>query len=186
MGKYSLSKKTGKNYCDQLWIKLVKLDHNNICPICKSLGLPPEETMMNAHHLISRRVYKYRWDSNNGILVCPKHHEFDLMLSAHTAPWAFEEWIKTNMPIKYEKWVHNRTNITSDGKYKYEEIYHKLEEEYKTKTGNYFMIKRINMYLLSLHKSENIMAKNFQGKTIPELATKYSVTNNVMKKFLAL
>lgn len=183
--KYTLAKKTGKNFCDELWAKLVKLEFDKHCPICAEQGLPLEEAMMNAHHLISRRVYKYRWDTDNGITVCPKHHEFDLMLSAHTAPWSFEEWIKINLPEKYAKWVANRIDLQGDGKYKYEEIYHRLEDEYKNKTGEYYKIKRINMYLLSLHKTEIVFAKKMKGSSVADLANKYSVSVPVMKKFLA-
>ena len=186
MGKYSLKKKTGKNFCDDLWRRMVKIKFNNKCPVCDQLGIVNEEDNLNAHHLISRRVYKYRWDTDNGFLLCPKHHEFDLYISAHTAPWAIEYWIQEHMPEKYKQWVINRKDLTSEGKYKYEEIYHELEKEYKELTGEYFMIKRINMYLLSLHKSEIMVAKNFQSKSVPELAKKYSVTDGVMKKFLAM
>ena len=186
MGKYGLNKSSGKNFCDELWVKLVRLNFDNKCPICESLGLPLDDKMLNAHHLISRRVYRYRWDVQNGILICPKHHEFDLVLSAHTAPWAFEEWIKINRPEQYNQWVINRNNLESDGVYKYEEIYHNLEEQYKAKTGQYYMIKRINMYLLSKNKSQIIMAKNMQGKSLKELSLQYDVTESTMKKFLGL
>jgi len=185
MGKYSLAKKTGKNYCDELWKKLIRLKFNSQCPICVKQGIEFDAKMLNAHHLISRRVFKYRWDVNNGILLCPKHHEFDLLLSAHTAPWAFEEWIRDHLPFEYDKWVDNRTDISSDGKFQYEIIYHDLEEQYKKRTGEYYMIKRINMYLLSLHKAEIVFAKKMQGLSVSALAKKYEVSDAMMKKFLA-
>jgi len=184
MSKYSLSKKTGKNFCDELWTTLVKLEHNNQCPICVSLNLPLEDSMLNAHHLISRRVFKYRWEKDNGILICPKHHEFDLYLSAHTAPWAFDEWVKNNMPEKYNKWVSNRKDLGSDGVFEYEKIYHKLEEQHKAITGSYYKIQRIYMYLLSLHKSEIIFASKMGSATVDQLANKYEVPLSTMKRFL--
>lgn len=185
MSKYSLNKKSGKNFCDELWAKLVRLEFENKCPICETLGLPVEEdTLLNAHHLISRRVYKYRWDIGNGLLVCPKHHEFCLEISAHTAPWGLEAWMKEHRPEQYERWVTNRGDLGTDGKYKYEEIYYDLENLYKAKTGEYYMIKRINMYLLSKNKSQIIMARKMQDKSIAELAKQYEVSEGVMKKFL--
>lgn len=157
---------------------------NNQCPICLEKEETSPETGLNAHHLISRRVYKYRWDLDNGILLCPKHHEFDLEISAHTAPWAIEEWIKLHMPEKYEIWVRNRQDLDGDGIWKYEEIYHRLEEQHKKQTGEYYMIKRLNMYFLSLHKPEIILAKKMQGVSVSDLAKKYNVSDSVMKKFL--
>jgi predicted restriction endonuclease len=100
MKKYSLPKKSGRNFCDELWRKLIQIEYNNKCPICSHYGIPSENVILNAHHLISRRVFKYRWDTDNGILICPKHHEFDLHISAHTAPWGFEDWVKENLPKK--------------------------------------------------------------------------------------
>ena len=137
MDKHALAKKRGKNFCDELWGKLVRLEFKNKCPICESFGLPTEDKLLNSHHLISRRVYKYRWDVDNGLLVCPKHHEFDLYISAHTAPWGFEKWVQDNLPIRYVKWVENR-KILSEGDnpvYKYEEIYHQLEKSSFNSTG---------------------------------------------------
>lgn len=185
MKKYLLNKKTGRNFCDDLWAKIVQIRHDNKCPICLSAGLPLEDKMLNAHHLISRRVFKYRWDTNNGILLCPKHHEFDLELSAHTAPWGFEEWMMEHNKDQYEIWKINRKNIKSDDVILYDQIYYDLEEEYKKLTGSYYMIKRINMYLLSLKKSEILIDKNMGDKTLKDLSTKYNVTETTMKKFLS-
>lgn len=184
--KYSLNKKSGKNFCDELWGKLVRLEFDNKCAICNSLGTYNPEDLLNPHHLISRRVYKYRWDVGNGLLVCPKHHEFDLYISAHTAPWGFENWVKEHRPEQYTLWVHNRQDLEGDGEYKYEEIYYNLEQQHKSKTGEYHMIKRIQMYLLSKNKAQIIMAKKMQGKSIAELATQYNVPSSTMKRFLEI
>jgi len=186
MSKYSLAKKSGKRFCDELWGKLVRLEFNNECPICKAVGLETDNKLLNPHHLISRRVYKYRWDVNNGFLVCPKHHEFDLYISAHTAPWGFEKYVKETRPKQYIRWTKNRETLDSSGKYKYEEIYHDLEEQYKAKTGEYYMLQRINMYLLSKNKANIITAHKIQGQSFAELAKQYNVSSDVMKKFITL
>lgn len=186
MGKYSLNKKTGKNYCDNLWSSIIRLEFNNKCAICESLGVTESETILNAHHLISRRSFKYRWDINNGILLCPKHHEFDLHISAHTAPWGFEEWMKDYRKEQYDLWLENRKNLEYDGKNKYEEIYHELEKTYKNKTGDFFMIKRIHLYLLSKDKGQIMLAHKMNGETFEELAKKYQVSANTMKKFITM
>ncbi len=184
--KYLLNKKTGKNFCDELWTLLVKTIYNNKCPICESLGLPLEEKMLNAHHLISRRIHKYRWDTQNGILICPKHHEFDLYLSAHTAPWGFEEWMAKNDPEKYSIWVKNRKELENTEPLYYDEIYLNLENEYKALTGDYFRIKRIGMYLLYQNKDIITLERNINNKSVAELAEKYDVTTGMLEKFLKL
>jgi predicted restriction endonuclease len=184
--KYLLSKKSGRNFCDELWGKLVRLECNNQCPICKSLDVSSENVILNAHHLISRRVFKYRWDTNNGILLCPKHHEFDLHISAHTAPWGFEDWMKVNCHDKYNKWVLNRTNIDTEESANYDEIYYKLENQYKEFTGEFHMIKRINMYILSKDKAQIVLSRQMNNLSISDLATQYNVSDATIKKFLSL
>jgi hypothetical protein len=184
--KYLISKKSGRNFCDELWTKLVRLEFNSECPICKSMNLPLEDKMLNCHHLISRRVFKYRWDVDNGILICPKHHEFCLELSAHTAPWAFEDWMKNNLPEKYNKWVENRNNIHQENNPIYDEIYLNLENQHKKKTGEYYKIQRIQMYLLSLNKEKIIFAHKMQNEPITKIAERYNATEASVKKFLKL
>lgn len=184
--KYLLPKKRGKTICDELWTKLVRLEHNNECAICKDLNLQAEDTKLDCHHIISRRVFKYRWDAGNGVLLCPKHHEFDLHISAHTAPWGFFEWLEEYRPEKYAKFLENKKDLEYEGQIIYDKIYMDLEEQYKKITGDYFMIKRIDMYRLALNKEEIIMQKNMADVPMKSLAEKYGVTEGVMKKFLSL
>ncbi len=183
MAKYTLPKKSGRNFCDELWAKLVRLEFKNQCPICASLGLPLDDKMLNAHHLISRRVFKYRWDTDNGILICPKHHEFDLYLSAHTAPWGFEDWMKNNLQYKYDKWVDNRKDLETQETV-YEEIYLKLEEQHKIMTGEYHMIKRLDMYNLHKNKEAIKFSLKMNNTPISKIATLYGVSELILKKFL--
>lgn len=179
-----LNKKKGRGFCDELWAMMVKMCYDHRCPICVSEGLNDITELANAHHLISRRVFRYRWDTDNGILLCPKHHEFDLMISAHTAPWAFEDWIKNNDPKKYEKWVRNRTLLESEEKANYEIIYEKLEEQHKTITGDYYRPERISNYKVFKHADEILFAVKMSGVKVSDLVKKYRVTKTSIDKLL--
>ena len=179
-----LDKKKGRGFCDELWAMLVKIRYNHRCPICVANGLNEPTELANAHHLISRRVFKYRWDTDNGVLLCPKHHEFDLIISAHTAPWAFEEWIRDNEPIKYANWVSNRKDISTDESAEYDVIYESLEEEHKIITGQYYRPERISNYKLFKNSEEILFAIKMQGAKSSDLISKYGVTKVAMDKFL--
>jgi len=115
-----LSKSKLRKKCDKLWSELVKLQDGNQCVVCGS------EKYLNAHHLISRKVFKYRWKIENGISLCPLHHNFSVELSAHTAPWKFEDWLKENRPEQYRIHLRDRNDI-SNVKTDYDEILAELE-----------------------------------------------------------
>ena len=143
-----LTNKSGRRFCDELWTTCVKIRYNKVCAICCS------DFMVNAHHLVSKRVTAYRWTVNNGIALCPSHHKFDLYISAHTAPWGFEEWMKKKHPVDWNEWVKRRNNIIEDYKFTYDEVYRHLEDDYWQLTGHYFRITRIENYLLALHAQQ--------------------------------
>jgi len=169
-----MSNKSGRNFCDELWAILVKQRDNNQCIVCEA------QNMVNAHHLITRKVFKYRWDVNNGITLCPKHHEFDVTFSAHTAPWALEEWLKENNATLYSHWVENRNNITNED-INYEQIYLRLEKEYYDKNNSYYKFDRISQYLMFLNADK--INESFNNN-VDELSKLYQVSTQAMNKFL--
>ena len=116
-----ISKAKLRKKSDNLWAKLVKLRDGNQCAICGN------QKYLNAHHLISRKVFKYRWKIENGISLCPVHHNFSVELSAHTAPWAFEEWLRKNGTNQYKQHCIDRQDI-SNVKTDYEKILYELED----------------------------------------------------------
>jgi len=116
-----ISKSKLRKKCDKLWGELVKLRDNNQCVICG------KEKYLNAHHLISRKVFKHRWKIDNGISLCPLHHNFSVELSAHTAPWAFDEWLRINRPEQYRQHCIDRQDCSSV-KTDYEKILYELED----------------------------------------------------------
>lgn len=65
------------------------------CVICESTIRP------NAHHIIPRMFKELRWDVNNGVILCPKHHKFG-RLSAHKNSLWFITLLRLNVPNKHD------------------------------------------------------------------------------------
>jgi 5-methylcytosine-specific restriction endonuclease McrA len=172
-----MANKSGRNFCDELWAVSVKTRDGYKCAVCGDTNMP------NAHHLITRKVFKYRWNVDNGITLCPKHHEFDVSFSAHTAPWALEYWMKDNRPKQYANHVTQRNSI-DNVKTEYQEIYFRLEHEFKEATGEFHKIARLQHYIM-FKNVEDINALHLhEDKTFTEIADKYGVSKNAMKKFM--
>lgn len=138
-----ISKSKGRNFCDELWAISGKIKDGGKCAICSSTEY------LQSHHLISRRVLKFRHKLLNSIVLCPAHHEYSLLLSAHSASWNFHKWLEENRKEQNEFFCSNRDNIESDEEIDYEKTYLELEEQYKQLTGNYYKIERLTQYLLA-------------------------------------
>ena len=69
-----------------LWSEAVKIRANYKCEYCGNLK------SLNSHHIFSRRHRAIRWDIDNGICLCAKHHTLG-NFSAHQSPH-FIDWIK--------------------------------------------------------------------------------------------
>ena len=89
-----MNKKEIKNN-DMNWKQLVYSKYK-VCAICG------KDKHLQAHHLISRRIRKYRWSEINGILLCSGCHQFSLKNSPHTNPFQFFEWLKKNSNEQYQ------------------------------------------------------------------------------------
>ena len=171
-----ISNKSGRNFCDHLWTEVVKIRDGNKCVICG------DEKYLNAHHLISRKVFKYRWKIDNGISLCPLHHNFSVELSAHTAPWGIEDWLKENRPEQYKVHVIDRNNI-ENVKTNYDEVYHSLENEYKKLTGDFFRIKRIEEYILYINQNIIVSLANKEDHA-NEFMDLYKISEKTFKTFI--
>lgn len=172
-----IPKSKGRNFCDELWAELVKIRDNHKCIMCDSTE------MLNAHHLISRRVFRYRWNIDNGVTICPGHHEFSLIMSFHTSPWATEDWMKINRPEQYETWCKNRISISEEFETDYDPIYLDLEEKYKIATGNYKRIERIASYIL-FTKIDTIVNLHLQDSSVTDISKQMNVGEKVLKEFM--
>ena len=95
-----MAKKT--KLLDHLWSKAVKKRAGNQCEVCGSQGT------LHAHHIFSRRFYSLRWDLENGVCLCFKHH----FGYAHQDPINFYEWVKQRRDLDYLKSKKNKTGKT--------------------------------------------------------------------------
>ncbi len=71
---------------DKQWAIDVKVEFGNKCVIC------PGTNRLNAHHIIPRQIKELRWEILNGVALCPKHHKYSFIISAHRNPLAFIMW----------------------------------------------------------------------------------------------
>lgn len=78
------------------WAVNVKSRDGNKCVICGS------EKMLNAHHIIPRENMKFMLDVNNGISLCPLHHNFSREISAHKNSIVFYIWMEENRKEQFE------------------------------------------------------------------------------------
>ena len=95
------------DHCDELWRQAVYLKGNHMCPIdMKKCGL-------NAHHLIGRGNYKYRWDTENGICLGIYRHNMAHDMAAHgstSATQAFAEWMEESEPEQWQLFQERRND----------------------------------------------------------------------------
>jgi hypothetical protein len=77
---------------DREWADKVKIRDMWSCVICN------EKARLNAHHIIARENHETKFDVENGISLCPKHHFFCRQLSAHNNPIGFLIWLEKNRP----------------------------------------------------------------------------------------
>lgn len=55
-----------------------------------------------AHHFIRRSIKITRLDITNAVILCPSHHVFSHIFSAHKTPEKFQKWFKKNYPGHYK------------------------------------------------------------------------------------
>jgi hypothetical protein len=93
----------------QEWADEVKDRDERKCIYCEATK------WLNAHHIIPREIKEFRWDVDNGVSLCPKHHKFSREFSAHKNSLAFILWLSRHKSGQYkrlvEKWdvyVHSK------------------------------------------------------------------------------
>jgi len=115
MSKSSWSKKADSawyEYQHRIWQR---------CAVCRCPGV-------QAHHLITKGQKLTAFDPENGIGLCPEHHQGSTF-SAHGTPEKFIEWLEKNRQKQYEYFQTNRNrhgySLTEEY---YKDAYHKLKE----------------------------------------------------------
>ncbi len=78
-----MKKPSRVKYANTLWSTRIKEKYNHCCAFCG------ETFAIAGHHIRSRRFASTRYDTDNGIAVCRKHHWM-----AHNDPEAFRQELK--------------------------------------------------------------------------------------------
>ena len=84
---------------DKIWKEAVRA-RDKVCQMCPSDKL---NKVLNAHHIIPREFQDYRWDINNGILLCVHHHKFGKFSAHKNAVW-FLWWLSKHRQETWD-WV---------------------------------------------------------------------------------
>ena len=77
------SRKTIEKKLDKLWSEKVRERANCRCEVCGS------DNVVQAHHIFPRTHKGTRWDLDNGVALCLKHH----LYWAHKDAIAFTQWV---------------------------------------------------------------------------------------------
>lgn len=112
---------------DDAWSLLVKLRAKNRCEFC---GI--QDDTLSSHHIHTRSNKSVRWDVENGVALCYKHHVGSSVFSAHGTPDKFDEWITGVKGVRFMERLNQRKNsLGKFTKYDKELMLQLLREEIK-------------------------------------------------------
>ena len=74
---------------DREWKEVIR-ERDKCCQICKR-----SEGKLDAHHLIPKQFKEFRWDVDNGMILCFQHHKVG-KYSAHLNAIWFAQWLLNN------------------------------------------------------------------------------------------
>ncbi len=86
--KLTSERKKSKAVLDKEWALKVKERDGFRCVYCN------DNKSLNSHHIFSRNNLSTRFDLDNGITLCAKHHIFSNEFSAHKTPTEFTYWLE--------------------------------------------------------------------------------------------
>ncbi len=92
--------------CDILWAYAVKLEAGELCVIDRT------RTTLNAHHLVGRDNYKFRWVVDNGVCLGCHRHTMSHEMAAHgstSATKRFASWMANHRTGQWATFL-NRMN----------------------------------------------------------------------------
>ncbi len=101
------SKKTEVRELDDIWKKRVKERDDYNCLVCRK---KVEGKNCHAHHILPKQFKKLRWDIDNGITLCFRHHKVG-KYSAHLNALWFAFWLKTNRLAQFRYLINKLTEI---------------------------------------------------------------------------
>jgi hypothetical protein len=103
----------------KLWSQKVKEKDGFACIYCGAkvgdINKNNKKIKCDSHHLLSRDIKNspLKFDIRNSALLCPEHHKFSGIFSAHRSPINFYEWFRASRPEQY-KFVLENTNVRVD------------------------------------------------------------------------
>jgi len=100
---------------DGLWRQAVKKLAGDKCEKCGSTRY------LNAHHVFGRRNYAVRWEINNGVALCAKHHTFSNEFSAHQTSTRFKDWIENKRGKKWYQDLNKQANTVKPDREKFQD-----------------------------------------------------------------
>ena len=122
--KAKKAKAVKMKHCDAVWRQCIRLMFKGRCAVCDK-----EDGQLDCHHLISRAAHFYRHNLNNGVLLCARCHKFNPKLSAHAAPWSFDDFMAARLPEIWTWWAKNRNEIHPAPKIDYAAVLQNLKDE---------------------------------------------------------
>jgi len=85
------------------WSEQVKQRDGYKCVICG------RTEFLHTHHIIPRQNKFFRFDIDNGLTLCAKHHKYNYEISAHKNPLVFVLWLlekrRTQLMQLLEKFI---------------------------------------------------------------------------------
>lgn len=78
------------------WSIDVRNRDGNKCSIC---GVTK---YIHAHHILPKEVKEFKFDIENGIAICAKHHRYSREISGHANSFTFMIWFMENRKSQYE------------------------------------------------------------------------------------
>ena len=93
---------------DKEWANAVKDRDGRVCVVCG------DAVRLNAHHIIARENHETKFNIDNGLSLCPKHHFFNRQVSAHNNPIGLLLWLEDHRPEQLEEVKKMMRGILND------------------------------------------------------------------------
>lgn len=92
--------------CDKKWSQFVR-ERDSECLYCGHYeewenAKGEMKNDLQAHHVIRRGISATRYDLDNGVSLCSKHHTFNNDFSAHRTEEKFRNWFKKTYPLRWK------------------------------------------------------------------------------------
>lgn len=110
-----------------IWAKIAKEQQGNKCQICGS------SEFLNAHHIVpkEKKDNALKYDLQNAIVLCPRHHKYSYDLSPHKNPLTFFALFTAAYPTKYNYLLKHASDIKVYTEEELTELLKEFQEQIK-------------------------------------------------------